>query len=116
MLLQLQLFLKELILKQAKFSYKTDCFLLSLLLLLGTWMLTGCQTAESDEAQTVAENVEPMVLETVTAVSPTNEPFAEAITDTVAIDNCLDCHTSKELLIDTADPEEEVISENEGEG
>ena len=100
--------------KQAKYIKGMHCFLLGLL--LGIWVLAGCRTAVSDEAQMVAENVEPMILETVTAVSPTEEPLAGVITDTVAIDNCLDCHTSKDLLIDTADPEEEVISENEGEG
>jgi hypothetical protein len=32
------------------------------------------------------------------------------------VDECLRCHTDKEMLIDTAKPEEVVISENEGEG
>jgi hypothetical protein len=35
---------------------------------------------------------------------------------TVEVDFCIECHTDKEMLIDTAKPEEEVISENEGEG
>jgi hypothetical protein len=29
---------------------------------------------------------------------------------------CLDCHIDQQMLIDTAKPEEVVISENEGEG
>jgi len=29
---------------------------------------------------------------------------------------CVDCHTDQQALIDTADPVEEVVSENEGEG
>jgi PBP1b-binding outer membrane lipoprotein LpoB len=29
---------------------------------------------------------------------------------------CVDCHTDQQALIDTAKPEEEVISENEGAG
>ena len=104
------------ILEQAKYPFKALCYLVSLLLLLGTAALAGCQTAESNEAETVALNVEPVLEETATAVSPTEEPTVEAIAEPVPIDNCLDCHTNKDLLIQTADPEEEVISENEGEG
>ena len=37
------------------------------------------------------------------------EPVAED-------DQCINCHTDKQALIDTAKPEEEVESENEGEG
>ena len=33
-----------------------------------------------------------------------------------AVDNCVACHTDKDALIDTAKPQEEVVSENEGEG
>ncbi|MCP5100245.1 MAG: hypothetical protein GY943_32230 [Chloroflexi bacterium] len=54
----------------------------------------------------------------VANVEPTIEPTVETavITPTAEIDHCLDCHINKELLIDTADPEEEVINENEGKG
>lgn len=101
--------------EQAKYPFKTISLLVSLLLLVGTLVLTGCQTAESDETTQVA-NAEPELLETVTAVSPTEEAPAEPTIEPLPIDNCLDCHTNKDLLIQTADPEEEVISENEGEG
>lgn len=100
--------------EQAKYPYKTMSLLVSLLLLLGMLLLAGCQTAESDTAVEVAV-AEPEQVETVTAVSPTEEP-AELAAEPVPVDNCLDCHTNKDLLIQTADPEEEVISENEGEG
>jgi hypothetical protein len=103
------------ILEQAKYPYKTMSLLVSLLLLLGTLLLAGCQTAESDTAVEVAV-AEPKQVETVTAVSPTEEPTAQLAEESVPVDNCLDCHTNKDLLIQTADPEEEVISENEGEG
>lgn len=103
--------------EQAKYPYKTISLLVSLLLLLGTLLLAGCQTAESDadtaEAVAVAE---PELVETVTAVSLTEEPPAEVAAEPVPVDNCLDCHSNKDLLIQTADPEEEVINENEGEG
>ncbi len=89
--------------------------LVSLLLLVGVVAVTGCQTADSNPPEVVA-NVEPVLLETATAVSPTEEPITDPTAEPVPIDNCLDCHTNKELLIQTADPEQEVISENEGEG
>lgn len=101
--------------KQANEPVKAICFLLSLLLLLGVFVLAGCQTAESEEAGELA-NVEPELLETATAVSPATATPAEPTQEPPSIDNCLDCHTNKDLLIQTADPEEEVISENEGEG
>jgi len=34
----------------------------------------------------------------------------------VAVDYCIECHTDQQALIDTAKPQEEVHSENEGEG
>ena len=57
---------------------------------------------EATEEAAVVNEAEAVVVET--AVTP--EP----------IDECLACHIDKEMLIATADPEEEVISENEGEG
>lgn len=100
---------------QAKLPLKTVGFVVSLLLMLGVIALVGCQTAESETADATA-NVEPVVVETVTAVVPTSEPTAEPTEEPAPVDNCLDCHTNKDLLIQTADPEEEVINENEGEG
>jgi len=38
-----------------------------------------------------------------------SEPTAE-------VNYCLDCHTDKERLIETAKPEEKVVSENKGTG
>ncbi len=60
--------------------------------------------------------MEPVVVETATAILPTAEPTLNPPRSQYPFDNCLDCHTNKDLLIQTADPEEEVISENEGEG
>ncbi|HIP73976.1 MAG TPA: hypothetical protein EYH05_21590 [Anaerolineae bacterium] len=80
-------------------------------------LLLGCQAqgaADSDAAsESVALALEP------TAVLPTLTPAAaeETVTPTIEeIDECLTCHIDKDLLIKTADPEEEVINENEGEG
>ncbi|MCB8976002.1 MAG: hypothetical protein H6657_01065 [Ardenticatenaceae bacterium] len=100
---------------QAKIPLKAVGFVVSLLLMLGVMALIGCQSGESDTADEVAV-VEPVVVEMVTAVSPTLEPTLIPTEEPAPVDNCLDCHTNKDLLIQTADPEEEVISENEGEG
>ena len=111
---------KETTLDQAKYPLKKISLLISLLLLLGTLLLTSCQTAESETIDTAAvesvADAEPVLMETATAVWPTEAPPAEFTAEPVPVDNCLDCHTNKDLLIQTADPEEEVISENEGEG
>lgn len=56
----------------------------------------------TEEAVVVSEGDEVVMEET--AVPP--EP----------IDECLACHIDKDMLIATAAPEEEVVSENEGEG
>lgn len=106
---------KEMILVQAKYPYKTVNVVVCLLLLCGTLLVVGCQTAESDTAVEVA-NVEPELVEAAATVSPTEEPQVALVETAVPVDNCLDCHTNKDLLIQTADPEEEVITENEGEG
>lgn len=47
-------------------------------------------------------------------VAPIEE--AEAVAEIVEPDHCVDCHTDKELLIETAKPEEVVVSESEGAG
>lgn len=49
---------------------------------------------------------------------PTQEPTPTSPppTPTEAVSSCITCHGDKQALIDTADPVEEVVSENEGEG
>jgi len=58
---------------------------------------------------------------TVTSSSATPTAVVETATsvpivDEEEVDQCVSCHTKKQMLIDTAKPEEEVISENEGAG
>lgn len=53
------------------------------------------------------------------AAAPADEDLlqvANTLAQEAAVDECLACHIDKEQLIATADPEEEVINENEGEG
>jgi len=40
----------------------------------------------------------------------------EAVAAEPQVDNCVECHTDQQTLIDTADPVAEIESENEGEG
>ena len=57
--------------------------------------------------------------EVATSSETEEEPDPEP-TDEVAaepqVDNCVECHTDQQILIDTADPIAEIVSENEGEG
>jgi len=39
----------------------------------------------------------------------------EAAAAAEGLDYCLECHSDQQMLIDTAKPQEEVVSENEGE-
>ena len=53
------------------------------------------------------------------AAAPTEAPETEpteAVAPEPQVDNCVECHVDQQALIDTADPVEEVVSENEGEG
>jgi hypothetical protein len=69
-----------------------------------TEIVAEAESASNTESDEIAS--EDIVTETVELIAAESE----------TINFCLDCHINKELLIDTADPEEEVISENEGEG
>ena len=88
---------------------------LSMLILV--FLISACsQTSETQPPATQ----EPELSSSPTAeIEPT--AVAEASIEEVepteeAVDYCLSCHTDKDELIDTAKPEEEVISESEGEG
>ena len=50
-----------------------------------------------------------------TEQAPNPEPTEEVVAEP-QVDNCVECHTDQQTLIDTADPVAEVVSENEGEG
>jgi hypothetical protein len=48
--------------------------------------------------------------------APTQQPTVTEIAAADQVDQCIECHTEKEKLIDTADPVEEVVEESEGAG
>lgn len=85
-----------------------------------TLMLAGCGSGPASPVSEITSSdveLEPAAVD----VSPTDEPAStpvviEEILAPLQPDTCVDCHTDKDLLIATADPVEEVINENEGEG
>lgn len=87
---------------------------------IGLFLIAGCK-ADSQATITPGAGA-PQPQTTVAAASSTEigeslpaeiEEIAGAEEDS---DACLDCHSDKEQLIATADPEEEVVEESEGEG
>ena len=76
--------------------------------------------------QSQAENTGP--LDSEPATTPTVQAVAESesmdeetstedpVAEVQSPDECILCHTDKQMLIDTAKPEEEVVEENEGAG
>jgi hypothetical protein len=105
--------------------------ILGLLLVL---TLLGCTEQSTPEAQpTATEYAYPAplndpaeVVASLTAIpeeeaTEANEESVEpepteAIAAEPQVDNCVECHTDQQTLMDTADPVAEVESENEGEG
>ncbi len=73
---------------------------------LGMLLLGGC-TAKS---VTEVAPTETAVKATVQATAVAEEPLQ------TQTDSCIDCHTDKQMLIDTADPVEEDAAEEESEG
>ena len=47
---------------------------------------------------------------------PTQAEISEPEEEPEVVDHCVDCHTEKEHLVDTAKPIVEIVSENEGAG
>jgi len=53
-------------------------------------------------------------------IASTEEAPIPELTEEVAaepqVDRCVECHTDQQVLIDTANPVAEIVSENEGQG
>ncbi|MFN2104282.1 MAG: hypothetical protein ACK2UR_08295 [Candidatus Promineifilaceae bacterium] len=92
--------------------------LLTLLALASFLAACGSEESPGDSGEAIAEAVlEP----TAAPATPTDESTSTTetvaeVVDPAGPDACMDCHSDKDMLIDTADPVEEVVSENEGEG
>lgn len=89
---------------------------IGLLLLL----LTACgQSASVPVAESPAEEpiaASSQVSEAAPVAAVVDSAAEEGVAVQEEVDYCLECHTDKQMLIDTAKPEEEVIAENSGEG
>ncbi len=109
--------------------YRKFTYVLAGLLVLV--FLVGCgqqtpSTVEVEPTETnIAQPVEPTSIPTAIpteeSAEPTDEPSvdesaADSSSEDIPEDECLNCHTDKQSLIDTAKPEEEVVSESSGEG
>jgi hypothetical protein len=110
-----KLFTKE---SAVRFIAASKPLIIVLLLLSLVWLSAcsgdqpaGAGVAPAVEVALVDEEVATPVATETAAVVP-EQPAAES----ESADECLHCHTDKDMLVDTASPEEEVISENEGEG
>lgn len=78
-------------------------------LMLFVFMLAACSTTAPATNEAPEELIqEPTETTAPTLALPTDIPEA--------VSECVSCHTDKDRLIDTAKPEEEVESENEGAG
>ncbi|MEJ2747619.1 MAG: hypothetical protein P8183_06885 [Anaerolineae bacterium] len=108
---------------QNKFNWPGSVVVFTLLLI--ALNLTSCTTRESppflEQEQAAVEVSAADVQATEQAAAASEANGGEAVVEETAVaqtspDECLTCHTDKEMLIATADPEEEVINENEGEG
>lgn len=88
--------------------------------LIGLFLLGGCKAESQTTITPGAAALQPQT--TVSVASPTEigESLPAEIEEVIDADEesdaCLDCHSDKEQLIATADPDEEVVEESEGEG
>ena len=68
---------------------------------------TGTSLPDSMEETSIQATIEPTE-KTPPTEAPTPKPDD--------VDHCVSCHSDKQLLIDTADPESEPAAESSGEG
>jgi len=85
---------------------KISKFLFPLLLAMLVISISGCTEPTATEEPPTAEPV----------VENTPIPTLAVLSEPEIQNNCLECHTDKERLIDNAKPILEVVSENEGAG
>jgi hypothetical protein len=115
---------REIIVKKARKKSNWLQIIILFALLFAALGLVGCGSEEpapvieegSAEVEIAAAEVE--ATEAAAVVDEVDE-VEEEVAETAVVeptDECLACHIDKEMLIATADPIEEVISENEGEG
>lgn len=90
------------------------------IVMMTLFMIAGCK-AESQPAITPGAGAsQPQTTVATASPTETGESLAAEIEEIAGAEEpdnaCLNCHSDKEQLIATADPEEEVVEESEGEG
>lgn len=93
-----------------KRKYSLPMILLGLLMIIIVACTNTANLTEVEANENTTTDIPPTA-----ALNPT-ATLADPTATAVQVDNCTSCHTDKDRLTDTADTEEEVISENEGEG
>lgn len=108
--------------------YRKFTIILAGLLVLVFLVGCGQQTPQSTEIEpTETLTVQPVEPTSIPTTVPTEEAteltddtpvdeVADSSSGDIPDDECLNCHMDKQRLIDTAKPEEEVVSESSGEG
>lgn len=90
-------------------------FSISLCVLVLALILSACNQVKADLTDDLLPPIEAQIAQATTTsavVTPTPQALAEAET----VNDCLACHSNKELLIQVAEPEVKTESESSGTG
>jgi len=87
-----------------------------MLMVVVMFLLAACSSAGGAMELSTTTQSPPDLPDAAPQAIATDPVATEEAAGESAVDYCLECHTDQQRLIDTADPEEEVINENKGEG
>ena len=80
-------------------------------------LISACQNSEGEEEPQAISDAGEESAAVEPEATPETEPEQSDVDMAMQEDDyCLDCHTDKDRLIDTASHEEEVVEESSGEG
>lgn len=96
-------------------SKKAMCLLLGIFGAIG-FALMACSSQESNEIAQLDSREQTIPTPDTTTLAQEIEDEIQEIAAEPETDECVECHTDKDRLIQTADPVEEVETESSGEG